>query len=194
MKLQKGEQIIKVYHHHKFFFFWRGVKVWAASLPFFMLVFVISILTPAWLDWTMTFSILALFALVTAYDFLMYYLDTLVITNQRVVHLDWINLFKYTENQANLNDIQDIGSSENGFLSKFKILDFGILKIETSSTKTILVFNQAPDPEEIKFFVTTLSRQHSGLETAKPVFKKMPEVPVINQKSEIPSGKVATLE
>jgi hypothetical protein len=65
------------------------------------------------------------FALVYAYDFMMYYLDTLVLTNQRIVHLDWISPFRYQETQAMLDDIQNIESKENGFLSSIKLFDFG---------------------------------------------------------------------
>jgi hypothetical protein len=164
MKLQVDEKIIKTYHHHALFFFWRGLKVWAAVLPFLFLTYMFRSLMPFVAQMEIYSAIIIIFAIVHAYDFLMFYLDTLIITNQRVVHLDWINPFKYLETQAMLDDIQNVESEENGFLSEFKIFDFGEFLIETASTRTVISFEQAPDPEGIKFFVTDLSRRHAPVE------------------------------
>jgi hypothetical protein len=191
MKLQSNEKIVKVYHHHKLFFVIRAVKIWMASLPFFLVGYVVSYLTPNWIDMIIYGSIFSLFALIQSYDSLMYYLDTLVITNQRVVHLDWINLFRYLETQAGLDDIQDIESAENGFLSKIKLFDFGLFKIETSSTKTVMIFTEAPDPEEIKFFVVNLSRKHKDLVESENS-KHNTDAYTISQNIETPASKVAS--
>ncbi len=191
MKLQSNEKIVKVYHHHKLFFVTRAVKIWLASLPFFMLAYIFSFISPNWLDMIIMTSIFVLFALIQFYDSLMYYLDTLVITNQRIVHLDWINLFKYLETQAALDDIQDISSVENGFLSKIKWFDFGLFKIETSSTKTVMIFTEAPDPEEIKFFVVNLARKHAALHEHTPAAKAS-DAFTISQNIESPASKVAS--
>lgn len=162
MKLQINEKIIKVYHHHKFFFIWRGVKIWAASMPFFLVAYFFAPLTGNAAYWSANVTIMILFALIHLYDFIMYYLDTLVLTNQRLVHLDWIHPFKYLETQAMLNDIQNIESVENGFLSRFPLFDFGVFLVETASTKTVIHFPEAPDPEGIKFFLTNLARKHQA--------------------------------
>lgn len=164
MKLQVNEKIIKVYHHHSIFFFWRSLKVWSASLPFFLVLYILGPSIPNSVNIVAFFTILMAFALINVYDFTMYYLDTLVITNQRIVHLDWINPFKYLETQASLNDIQNIESEENGFLSKVPWLDFGMFLVETASTRTVISFTEAPDPEGIKFFVTNMSRKHLNVE------------------------------
>lgn len=160
MKLQINEKIVKVYHHHKFFFLWRGIKIWAASLPFFLVSYFFSPIFGKSAFWSVNLVIVVVFALIHFYDFIMYYLDTLVLTNQRLVHLDWINPFKYLETQAMLNDIQNIESAENGFLSRFPLFDFGVFLVETASTKTVIKFPEAPDPEGIKFFLTNLARKH----------------------------------
>jgi hypothetical protein len=190
MKLQQDEKIIKVYHHHKIFFLLRGLKIWMASLPFFLLASVFTIIMPTWLDWTVFTAIIALFVAIQAYDILMYYLDTLVITNQRLVHLDWINPLRYIETQAGLDDIENIESHENGFLSKVNIFDFGLFMIETASTKTIISFPEAPDPEGIKFFVINLSRKHLGVESHHQNGNPG-EAYIINKKTESSDSKVA---
>jgi hypothetical protein len=81
MKLLNEEKIIKVYHHHPFFFVWRSLKLWMASLPFVMLAVMFSPVLPRMANVIVFLSIFAVFALANAYDILMYYLDTLIITN-----------------------------------------------------------------------------------------------------------------
>ncbi len=167
MKLQPNEQIIKVYHHHPFYFVMRGLKIWLASLPFLFVAYIfsqmLSVYTQAWIY----VGIVAAFALVHFYDFMIYYLDTLVVTNRRIVHLDWLNLFKYVETQAMLDDIQNIETQEMGFISKFYIFDFGTFILETASTRTTVHFNEAPDPEGIKFFLYNLAKRHADSTSTK---------------------------
>lgn len=194
MKLQINEKIIKVYHHHALFFFLRGLKVWATVLPFLFLTYMFRTLLPFNVQlWTYA-GIIVFFALVHAYDFLMFYLDTLIITNQRVVHLDWINPFKYMETQAMLDDIQNVESEENGFLSEMKIFDFGEFLIETASTRTVISFEQAPDPEGIKFFVTDLSRRHTNIQKEGSDTEQITtaEAYKISQNSENTNSRVAS--
>lgn len=162
MKLLTGEKIFKVYHHHPLFFMLRVIKVWGASLPFFFVAFVFAPLFNFAAQVYLYGGIITLFALATCYDMLIYYLDTLVLTNKRLVHLDWINPFKYVEIEAMLDDIQNVESQESGFLSKFKFFDFGTFILETASTKMTITFPEAPDPEGIKFFIYNISKKHNS--------------------------------
>lgn len=193
MKLQPEEQIIKVYHHDFFNFILRGIKIWCASLPFFLMVYFFSKILIFWTAVSAFGGVFVLFGLIHTYDFMMFYLDTLVITNQRVVHLDWISPFKYNEVQAMLDDIQNIESDENGFLSMFKIFDFGLFLVETASTKTIIRFDDAPDPEAIKFFLVNLSRKHAAMEEHIPECEADPLV-VEHKKIESDVSKVASVD
>jgi hypothetical protein len=164
LQLQGGEQVIRVFHHHYYFFIVRGLKLWSASIPFFFLAFLITYSLSFNIQFYAYLSIVVLFGLVHLYDHMIYYLDSLVITNKRIVHLDWVNLFKYLENQATLDEIQNISTEENGFLSRLNLFDFGMFVLETSSTKTIITFPEAPDPEGIKYFIYNLLKQHHDLE------------------------------
>jgi uncharacterized protein YfeS len=156
-----------------------------------MVALMFSSVMPQLLTFSLVAAVFVLFALVYAYDFMMYYLDTLVLTNQRIVHLDWISPFRYQETQAMLDDIQNIESKENGFLSSIKLFDFGEFLVETASTKTVITFNEAPDPEGIKFFVTNLSRKHLGLDSN---LNKDEIAQIVDQKLEKPNSKVARVD
>ncbi|MBD3270155.1 hypothetical protein GF376_01370 [Candidatus Peregrinibacteria bacterium] len=167
MKLQENEKILKVYHHHTYFFVLRGIKIWLASLPFLFVGYIASQFFDVISQAYIYIAIFLLFAVAHFYDFMIFYLDTLVVTNKRIVHLDWVNLFKYVETQAMLNDIQNIETQENGFMSKFEAFDFGEFILETASTRTTIHFKEAPDPEGIKYFLYKLARKHNALQSPK---------------------------
>jgi hypothetical protein len=63
--------------------------------------------------------------------------------------------------------------------------------VETASTKTVITFNEAPDPEGIKFFVTNLSRKHLGLDSN---LNKDEIAQIVDQKLEKPNSKVARVD
>ncbi len=190
MKLMPNEQIMKVYHHDFFAFFIRGFKIWGASLPFFFLASIFSPLASNLTAFYIYSSIIVLFVISHLYDGILFYLDTLIITNQRIVHLDWISPFKYMETQAQLNDIQNIESEEKGFLSRFRLFDYGLFLVETASTKTVIKFEDAPDPEGIKFYVVNLARKSSSIHKPGHNVGKFEEL-INNKKVESQINKVA---
>jgi hypothetical protein len=163
VNLQDDERLIKTVHHHPTAFGLRLAKIIITSFPFFFLAFLASFILDSTVNIIVFMSITLLFSIVLLYDFLMFYLDALVITSKRVVHVDWVNLFRKKESEAKLDDIQDIQTWENGFLAKFRIFDYGHFELETASTKTTIVFTDADDPEGIKHFIYSLSQHHRSL-------------------------------
>lgn len=153
MQLREGEVIKRVYHHHPTPFVFQVIKAILATLPFFLIVF--------WFQEAMTttqyflanFVIFLIFAALMTYLSLIYWLDKLVITNLRVVHIDWKYLTVRDEQEALLNDIQDIKTHEMGLLSFFRFLDYGRIKIDTASSHVTLEFIDAPDPEGIRRYI-----------------------------------------
>lgn len=152
--LKSGEKIVKVYHHHPFPFIIQLFKTVVASIPFFFLLYLIKSAIPTqYFIWSVIFVVI-LFSLVIFYLALVYWLDRLVVTNKRIIHIDWKFLTKRDQGEALLYDIQDIHTQERGILSSLYIFDYGILRLETASSKTTIVFIEAPDPEGIKAFLT----------------------------------------
>ena len=82
-----------------------------------------------------------------------YILDKLIITNYRIIWVDWQSIFKREEHEAELIDIQDIETLEKGILSKVKFFDYGLLGIETAASKSCIIFKDCPNPEEVKTFI-----------------------------------------
>ncbi len=169
MHLAKDEQAIKIYHHHLTTFLLRACVMIIVSLPFYFMAAIISgILSPA--NAILTYAgITVIFGLAMLYDLGLFYLDRLVITNKRVVHIDWKSALKRDEQEALIMDIQHISTQESGIFSFLPFFDFGTFKLETASTKTSVIFNDAPDPEGIKHFIYHLnikpSRIRAGLVT-----------------------------
>lgn len=154
MDLREGEHINKVFHHHPFPFIMQMIRVVFASIPFFFLIFIISsALTREQLIMA-NLVVVVIFTLVIVYMALIYWLDKIVITNYRVVHIDWKLLTQRDEGEALLYDIQDIHTHEKGIFASLYLFDYGNIRIETASSKTTILFIQAPDPEGIKIFLT----------------------------------------
>jgi len=100
--------------------------------------------------------IIAIFTLILIYQSLIYWLDRLVITNQRIVHIDWKYLTVRDEHETELHDIQDISTKERGVLATFKVFDYGTFTVQTASRTSIIEFENAPDPEGIRQYVYTI--------------------------------------
>jgi hypothetical protein len=153
MDLREGEQIMKVYHHHPTPFVFDVMKVILGTFPFFLMIFLFeSVLSTKWYI-LLHLMIFALFALIIVYVALIYWLDKLIITNHRIIYIDWKYLTVRDESEALLNDIQDIQTEEKGILSTFAIFDYGLLRLDTASSYITIEFFQAPDPEGIRKFI-----------------------------------------
>ncbi len=150
MDLQKDEILVKTFHHHPTLFLMRGMGILIVSFPFFMVAtFFAGLLTPMQ-QIILYLTIAAFFGGFLVYDQVLYTLDRLVITNKRILHIDWKSAFKKSETEAEIVDIQDIKTVDSGILSSIPFFNYGALTIETSSSKISIIFTEAPDPDEIK--------------------------------------------
>lgn len=161
MHLREKEQILKIFRHHPTPFSYTLLGIIFGSIPFFLIVFFIS----SGLSKTATIfangMVVTLFLLVVAHAGLIFWLDRLVVTNQRVIYINWVTLFNRDENEAELNDIQEIATKEKGIFSALSIFDYGIFRLETAATRTTILFENAPDPEGIRQFIYEIKGQHT---------------------------------
>lgn len=153
MHLRSKEVVQKIYHRHFFPYFMRLMAVACASSPFYFIVFLLSTSldrsTTAW----MIGGVSALFVLVIAYISFIYWMDRLVVTNFRVIFIDWQLLNISSESEAELHEIQDIHTKTKGIFSFIPFLDYGNLRIETAASRLSIDFQFAPDPNAIKLFI-----------------------------------------
>lgn len=159
MLLREGEQILKVYHHHPTPFVFDILKVIVGAFPFLLMLFLFqSIMSTKWIVIS-HLIVLFVFSLVIVYVSLIYWLDKLIITTHRIIHIDWKYLTVRDESEAILTDIQDVQTYEKGVLSHFWIFDYGTLKMDTASSYVALEFVDCPDPEKIRQFIYHLRNQ-----------------------------------
>jgi len=159
MMLREGEKILRTYRHHPVPFVWQIIKALALMIPFYFFIYIFSSdLSPLWIL-LVHVSTLILFGLILLYLSLIYWMDKLIITDQRVVYRDYKYLTVSEESETFLNDIQDITTKENGVLAYFWIFDYGLITIETPASSVTIVFDNAPDPEGIRQLIFHMRTQ-----------------------------------
>lgn len=156
MHLRGHEVIRRVYRRHYFPFLLNVLKLLAASFPFFFLLYLIQGGMSPGAFFVTALSIALLFLLAFFYIFFIYWADKLIITNFRVIFIDWKLLNVNTENEAELKDIQDIHIRAKGILSFIPFLNYGTLTIATAASEVCVRFEYAPDPDAVKRFIFTV--------------------------------------
>lgn len=164
MHLRHGEHIERIVKRHKTPFAIRILKVSFIVLPLFLaliyLEFYIDSLWPIFLILILALFLLIIFGLIC----IDYLLDKLIITNKRVIWVNWISPFRHEEHEAELLDIQDIETRESGFLSKLPLFDYGFLEIETASSKVCIAYTDCPSPDKVKHFIlNTIEKTRGGI-------------------------------
>jgi len=159
MQLNEEEEVLKIYHHHLTPFIWKMVKLVVYVSPFYILLFLSSSAVSTRTYIILHIVLITIFVLLAIYMILIYWMDKLIITNQRVIYVDYKFLTVSQESQAFIQDIQDIISREKGVLSYLKMFDYGLLRVETSASNVTIVFENAPDPEGIRQFIFHLRTQ-----------------------------------
>lgn len=71
-----------------------------------------------------------------------YYLDVGIVTNQRVIDIDQIGLFRRNVDELDLAAVQDVTAHKTGLLQTF--FDFGDVNIQTAGEKPNFVFDAIP--------------------------------------------------
>lgn len=114
--------------------------------PFWQPTFIVLLLTYTIAIWAVLIS-----------EFTDYYLDTWIITTERIINIEQEGLFARTVATLHLNQIQDVTSETHGPLAT--ILSYGNVYIQTAGTRERFNFKQIDDPEAVKQLILELSRQ-----------------------------------
>lgn len=93
------------------------------------------------------------------HDWIDYYLDVLIVTNERIVRIEQKGLFNRTVADLTLDRVQDIAVETKGMVATF--LRFGTLYIQSAAEREHFVFTSIPNPEIVKAQILTFLPQHS---------------------------------
>ncbi len=133
-----------------------------AAAPF-GLYFLLSSIAPAILDGQLTMPVLILLAsfyylsigLFLYTYFVTFYLDLLIITNDRLLHIQQQNLFARTISEVDLNKVQDVTSEVHGFFPS--LFNYGTLEIQTASATEKFIVMKIPHPETLRQVILDLA-------------------------------------
>lgn len=97
----------------------------------------------------MVFSLLVFWYLCTFtfafINFLYWYFNVYIVTNQRIVDVDWYSLVHREVNVSQISKIQDITANQIGVLSG--LFDYGHVLIQTAGTEPNFEYSNVPHPQ-----------------------------------------------
>lgn len=120
-----------------------------------------------------------LYALMFFYiQFIDYYLDLWIVTNDRIIDTEQKGLFARTITELELFQIQDVTTHTTGFFAT--IFKYGDLVIATASNTSTIVFHDIPNPDFVRQEIVRLAEvdrsYHSHAvnhdDNALPIVKK----------------------
>ncbi|HEX7456148.1 MAG TPA: PH domain-containing protein [Candidatus Nanoarchaeia archaeon] len=98
-------------------------------------------------------------------QFVRWYFNLYILTNKRIVDIDFFGLFHRRVSQCTLESIQDVTYTKAGILHNF--LDYGDLHLQTAATQAHFDFISIPDPEgSQRQMLEVMARYRKGVERA----------------------------
>lgn len=82
------------------------------------------------------------------YGIMIYSLNTVIITNKRIIENQQLGLFKHAVNEIELKNIQDISIKILGPFAQ--LLNYGNIEIQSAGAIAKFNFTKLPDPQKIK--------------------------------------------
>ncbi len=126
-----------------------------STIPFIGYFF-LSNYFPEMLNGSLSFPLLILFTSIFYFsiilflytEFILFYLDISIVTNDRIVEMEQLGLFSRTISELELFRIQDVTSEVNGFFPS--LFHYGNVLVKTASENTNIIFHNIKNPEKIR--------------------------------------------
>ena len=83
-----------------------------------------------------------------------YFLDTWIVTTERIINIEQKGLFSRVISTLHLNQVQDVTSETHGFFAT--ILTYGNVHIQTAGTVERFLFKRINNPDDVKFTIMRL--------------------------------------
>jgi len=182
IRLNTNETILAVYHRHWFILFLNlfligvvGIFVIAAVLILRHYVSAISTHPLSniflWLMIVMLQGVwIAAFIKITDY-----WLDTWVLTNERVIDIVQKGLFKREIAEFKLNKVQDVAFEVKGIIPT--LLHYGDVRIQTAGFDRNFIFWTVPNPQEIKNTILKAYDEYVDMEKVEAQAMATPKAP-----------------
>lgn len=120
-----------------------------SALAYFLLQnFLQNNLMPAFWLGTAASSLFLLFVLLITYiRWLSEELDIMIVTNERLISHDQMDLFRTQISEASIDQVQDVTGGEHGILAH--LLNYGSLEVQTSGNEVFFKIRNVAAPHEI---------------------------------------------
>lgn len=99
-------------------------------------------------------------------QFISYYLDIWIVTNDRIIDIEQYNIFSRTIAELDLFRIQDVTSDVHGFIPS--VLHYGDVDVKTASQNTDIVFRSVPHPNTVREDLIRLSHEDRKYHYSQP--------------------------
>jgi len=156
-----GETTVLVTRKHWFvLFFPMLILLFLAFMPFIIYFFISSASWYGIISSLFWFLVAAYFLILWSlafYNIMIYLLNTVMVTDKRVIENKQEGFFRHTSNEVELDKIQDITVKVFGPFAEF--LDFGDIEIQSAGAQPKFYFKQLPHPQKIKEAIMGLKIQ-----------------------------------
>ena len=87
-------------------------------------------------------------------QFLIWFFNIYIVTDERVIDVDFYNLLFKKVSEAKLENIEDITTSNSGLLQS--VIDFGDVRIQTAAEVPEIEFERVPHPDAVQKFLSEM--------------------------------------
>lgn len=93
-------------------------------------------------------------------SFIGWFFNIYIVTNERIIDIDFYYLLYKKFSEAELNKIQDISYTSGGILAT--VFNFGNVNVETAGEAPNIDFDAVPHPERVVETIRSLTEMHEG--------------------------------
>lgn len=152
---QKNEAILMILRRHVLTnLSWILVVIAMVVAPFFVAALPVETVLPERFG-IATLVLWYLLTLAIAIEgFLSWYFQAFIITDERIIDVDFLNLIYKNVSAAKIDNIEDVTVQMGGALRS--VLNFGTVEIQTSAEKRQFEFEDVPHPQKVAKFLNEL--------------------------------------
>jgi hypothetical protein len=103
---------------------------------------------------TLLFALIALGVFIT---WTLYYLNTKIITDQRIVEISHTTIFDHTISELSCSKIEDVTSETKGLFGN--LFGFGNVYVQTAGREERFIFKSVPQPDKLERLILNLYDQ-----------------------------------
>lgn len=158
-----GEEVIKILRRDFFILFKKVVFfLCLLGVPLILWRFFLIKSFPDLLNGVLSYPLIVLGAsayclfiwLFFFFSFIDYYLDTWIITSERIINIEQKGFFSRVISEQRLFRIQDVTSEVQGFFPT--IFRYGEVYVQTAGSKERFTFKEVPEPDQVRDMIIKL--------------------------------------